>query len=336
MRRTAKQIYTKIQEAENILLVPHINPDGDALGSLTAFMQFLRSIGKPHGAFCATAIPENLKNLPHTEYISANPAIWNENYDLVIVFDSGDIRRAGIAEYFTNSARKSVIINIDHHITNENFGDHNMVMPNSSSTAEVLYDFFKYNDIAIDATIATCLLAGLITDTDFFTNGSTSVKSLEITSALITAGGNIKLIKELIFKNKTVDLLKIYGIILSRLKKHAKIDLIYTYITQKDTQKYAISDTSMDELTNFMNNISGIKACLIFKELTDGKIKCSFRTTRHDIDVSFIAKQFGGGGHKKAAGCTIDGPLQTAAQKVFIKIKESENFNSSPTLQNAI
>lgn len=324
MRRTAKQIYNQIQEAKNILLVPHMNPDGDALGSLTAFMQFLRSIGKSHNAFCATAIPENLKIMPNAEHINTANAVWNDNYDLIIVFDSGDIRRAGIAEHIANSAKKPMIINIDHHATNENFGDHNMIMIDNSSTAEVLYHFFKYNDIPIDATMATCLLAGLITDTDFFTNGATSIKSLEITSTLILIGGNIKFIKELIFKNKTIDLLKVYGLILSRLKKHKEIDLIYSYITQKDTQKYTVSDNSMDEVTNFMNNISDIKACLIFRELADGKIKCSFRTTRHDVDVSLIAKHFGGGGHKKAAGCAIDGPLQTVAREVFAKMKECD------------
>mgnify|MGYP001566452060 CR=1 FL=1 len=333
MHRTAKQIYNKIQEAKNILLVPHISPDGDALGSLTAFMQFLRSISKPHSAFCATIIPENLKNLPHAEYINTDDTVWNNNYDLIITLDCGDMKRAGIQPRLSKLFVKPIIINIDHHATNENFGTHNMVLPDSSSTAEVLYHFFKYNDIPIDATIATCLLAGLITDTDFFTNSSTSIKSLEITSMLIAIGGNIKLIKEIIFKNKTVGLLKVYGVILSRLKKHAEIDLIYTYITQQDAQKYAVSDTSLDEVTNFMNNISEVKACVIFKETSDGKIKCSFRTTRHDIDVSLITKQFGGGGHKKAAGCTIDGPLQTAAQKVFAKIKESENFNLNPSLQ---
>ncbi|OGH87892.1 MAG: hypothetical protein A2206_01000, partial [Candidatus Magasanikbacteria bacterium RIFOXYA1_FULL_40_8] len=322
MYRTAKQIHNLIQEANHIILVPHKDPDGDALGSLTAFKQYLTRINKPHTAYCATEIPENFKDLRHVQDINSDETVWqNNNFDLVIVFDSGDLRHAGIDGYVAGLSKKISVINIDHHFTNEQYGHLNMVSPNGSSTAEVVYNFFKYNDIKIDEVMATSLLAGLITDTDFYTNSATSLSSLQITSKLISYGGNLKLIKEIVFKNKTIDVLKLWGAVLSRLKKHETLDVIYTYMTQSDLEKYNIPESVSDGISNFMNNLNDGGICLLFKELPDNKIKGSFRTTNDNFDVSLIAKELGGGGHKKAAGFTIDGPLKKAAQRVFTTIQ---------------
>jgi phosphoesterase RecJ-like protein len=318
MHRMYKKIYNEVKKAKNILLIPHKNPDGDALGSITAFMHFLKSLDKKFSAFCSTSIPSNLLELPYTEHIKTDPSIWkNPDFDLIIVFDTGELKRAGIDEFVGNMVKKPHIINIDHHFLNENFGDNNLVVPNASSTTEILYNFFKNNNIKIDPTIATCLLMGLTTDTSFFTNKLTTKSSLNIASRLVKYGANIKKIKELIFKNKTINSLKLWGLALSRLKKHEKIDLIYTYVTQDDLKKYNLTEDSSEGFSNFINNINESKVTLIFKEDADEKIKVSMRTNYEDIDVSKISKELGGGGHKKAAGFTIQGPLKNAAKRVF-------------------
>jgi len=328
MYRIFRQIHNQVKKSDKILLIPHTNPDGDALGSLTAFIQFLSSIDKKYHAFCSSEIPERLKTLPHTEQISSNTRIWdNFDFDLIIVFDTGDLQRAGIDEHLKKLPKKPSIINFDHHHTNDYFGDLNIVMVNFSSTAEVVYNFFKHNDIAIDSTMATCLLAGFLTDTDFFTNGATTIESLNITSKLIRCGGDTKLTKESMFKNKTIDTLKLWGLLFSRLKKHNELDVVYTYITQKDLKKYSVSEEATEGISNFMNNINESKACLIFKEIENNKVKGSFRTTHNDVDVAQISKKLGGGGHKKAAGFTIDGPLKKAAKEVFDAVKSFEQLN---------
>ncbi|MDP2693139.1 MAG: DHH family phosphoesterase [bacterium] len=322
MYRTSKQIHNKIIEANHIILVPHKNPDGDALGSLTAFKQYLCRINKPHTSYCATDVPENFKVLHHVDSISSDDTIWqNTEVDLVVVFDAGDTRYAGIDVHLQKLPKKVQIINIDHHVTNENYGHINMVITDGSSTAETLYNFFKHNNIALDNIMATSLLAGLITDTDFYTNSATSLSSLQITAKLISLGGDFKLIKDIVFKNKTVQVLKLWGVVLSRLKKHETLDLVYTYMTQNDLTQYGISEEVSDGISNFMNNLNDGEVCLLLKEMPEGDIKGSFRTTKDNVDVSAIAKQLGGGGHKKAAGFTIDGPLKKAAQEVFETIK---------------
>ena len=329
MHRTAKQIHTAIHKAENIMLIPHRNPDGDALGSVSAFMQYLRQIDKNHAAYCATESTPRLKFLPHTDYITTDHSVWEAiKPDLVIVFDSGDLRHAGVDEHINNLRNKPVIVNIDHHISNEFYGHHNLVIPTASSTTEVLYHFFKHNEITIDSAMATCLLTGLITDTDNFTNGATSIKSMAIASELIHRGGNAELIRGWVFKDKSIPALKLWGLVLSRLDKHDDLDLVHTYLTQKDLAKYNVTDDEADGIANFMNVLGDGRAALILKEMPDGQVKGSFRTTHDETDVSVWAKNLGGGGHKKAAGFTLEGPVDEALKKVFAAI-ESLNKNQS-------
>ena len=323
--RIAKQIHTAIMQANRILLIPHRNPDGDALGSVASFMQFLRSIGKPHTAFCETPITSRLQYLPHLEYITSDASIWQDtSYDVVIVFDSGDLRYAGVDTHIQQSPIKRTIINIDHHPTNEHFGDLNLVIPTASSTTEILYHFFKYNNVTITSDIATCLLTGLVTDTDNFTNAATSITSFSIASDLISRGGNLNLIRGWVFKDKSVNALKLWGTVLSRLTKHEELDIVYTYLTQEDLAEHHVNEAEAEGLANFLNTIGDGRAGLILKEMPDGKQKGSFRTTHDHVDVSAFSLLFGGGGHKKAAGFTIYNTREQDFEAIFKAIKQFE------------
>jgi bifunctional oligoribonuclease and PAP phosphatase NrnA len=316
--RIAKQIYTKITQAKSVLLVPHRNPDGDALGSVTAMMHFLRMVGIDHTAFCDTKIPTKHSYLPYFKNLRKNESVWSDQeYDLVIVLDSGDLKRAGIDKRLANLNYQPTIINIDHHPDNKNFGDYNLVIPKASSTTEIIYKFLKLNNVKIDSYLATCLLTGIITDTDSFTNSATTTTSLQTASDLIKSGGDINLIKELVFKDKPVNLLRLWGSVLSRLAKHGTHEIVYTYLTQKDLTDHGVDETEADGIANFLNNLNDGKAALILKELPAGKVKGSFRTTRDDVDVSKLAGALGGGGHKKAAGFTAEGSIDEVLDQVW-------------------
>lgn len=329
-QRVSKQIYNKIVQSKHILLVPHQNPDGDALGAITALIHWLRNLGIEHTAYSNTAIPDQHGYLPHLDNFSQDESIWTKGkFDLMIVLDTGDLYHAGIDEHIKNMPERPFVINIDHHATNENFGDLNLVLPQASSTTEIIYKFFKLNDVEIDNHMATCLLTGIITDTDNFTNSATTVHSLQIASELIAKGGNINLIKELIFKDKSIGVLKLWGAILSRLQKHDTHEIVYSYVTQKDLRTHAVDESELEGITNFMNNLSEGKAALILKELPDNKVKGSFRTTSDAVDVSKIAKSLGGGGHKKAAGFTVDGSIDDALLKIWNNIDKSDILNQN-------
>lgn len=318
MHRTAKLIYNSILKANNILLVTHQNPDGDALGSISSFSYFLKSLGKPHVVYCFTPASAKLLSLPHLVPISSDHSIWNtSDYDLVITLDSSNLDHLGIDKFLHNWQHDYKIINIDHHTSNTNFGSHNLVIPQAAATTEVLYYFFRYNNISIDRNIALSLLTGLITDTDNFTNPGTTASALKIASDLIHRGANLNFIKSWFLRDKTIPKLKLWGTVLSRLSKHEEYEIIYTYVTLEDLRENNTEEAETEGIANFMNNIGDCAASLILKEKEDKKIKGSLRTTRDDFDVSKIAKTLGGGGHQKAAGFTVDGTIDEVLNKVW-------------------
>jgi bifunctional oligoribonuclease and PAP phosphatase NrnA len=321
-KRVAKQIFQAIQAAEKILLVSHKNPDGDTLGSLAAMMQYLRHIDKPHVAFCATDMSPNLSFLPHIDYVSQDQKLWDDTeVDLVISFDCSSPDYAGIEHVLPILKERGVkVANIDHHKTNPDYGDLNLVIPSASSTTEILYDFFVYNNMDIPGDTATCLLTGIVTDTGNFSNAATTKQTMCIASKLIAKGGNLAMIQGWVLKDKTVSGLKLWGTVLSRMTHHEPLDIVYTYVTKDDVKTHGVSEYEVEGIANFMNHIKDGRAGMILKEKEDGTIKGSFRTTHDHVDVSAFAKIFGGGGHKKASGFSVEGPLEHAIEHIFEKI----------------
>ena len=311
----AKQINYEIAQAKKILLIPHKNPDGDALGSISALVEYLISCGLEPEIFCDTEVQSKYYFLPHLPLIKNDPLIFTDkDIDLVIVVDTGDLGHANVDNYLKNHPAK--IINIDHHHTNPKYGYLNMVDSGAASTTEVIYNFFRYNNITITHQIATSLLTGLISDTENFTNGATTPNSMFVASELVRYGANYKMINNWLLKNKSLNILRLWGMALSRLTKHEEIDLVYTYIMQEDFLKHDVEESESDGIANFLNKLDGAKISLIMKETADKKTKGSFRTTFNDTDVAALAKALGGGGHKKASGFTYDGTINQTLKKI--------------------
>lgn len=323
MNQTIKQIYNQILGAEHILLVTHQNPDGDAIGSVSAMSHFLHNIKKPHQTYCVHNTPEKLKKYPHLIDIQNNTQVWSdESIDLILILDCGDLKYAGVEDQIKNLTHSPFIINIDHHATNKKFGHINLVIDKAASTTEVLYHFFKRNNFSINKQISFSLLVGLMTDTENFTNPGTNSQSLLAASRLIENGANFNIVKNIFIQDKSIEVLKLWGDVFYRLNKHEATDIVYTYVTRQDLLEKNLSDTEVEGIANFLNNLGEGKACLVLKELGEGKVKGSFRTTRDDVDVSAMAQLFGGGGHKKASGFTIDGGMDEVLEKIFEEIKK--------------
>lgn len=313
---TSQAIHVRIKQAKKVLIVPHQNPDGDALGSATAFYHYLEHLQKSGIIFCLTPISSRWLFLHHAEKITSNSLVFSDqNVDTIVVLDSGDLRYAGIHTLVENHS--GTIINIDHHATNEKYGHLQLVIPTASSTTEVLYSFFKHNSIPINEKMATSLLTGFITDTDSFTNAATSANALSAASELVRHGANLNSINHSTIKNKSVESLKLWGKVLGRLKKHESLNLTYTYITRQDLEEHSFNDAESEGIANLLNNLDDTSVALILKETKEGAVKGSFRTTKDNIDVSQLAKKLGGGGHKKAAGFTSNGTIEQVLQRIL-------------------
>ncbi len=308
--QTATNIYNALNSAKNPLLICHEKPDGDTLGASLAMAHYLDKIHKPRQHFCADKPATYFSYLPKIENIITDLKLLKlEEHDLIITIDCGAIERTGI--HGELSKYKFTLINIDHHQTNNNFGHHNLVIPSASSTCEIIYKFFRINNIAMDKYTATSLLTGIITDTMNFTNAGTTQDSLKIAADLLSQGARINQIIASISQNKDIEALKLWGKVLYRLQINPENNFAYTVITKKDLEEFNIDNTeNLDGLANFLSIIQDVDYIMVLTEDKDNMIKGSLRTTKDNIDVAQIAQRFGGGGHKKAAGFKIPGQLE--------------------------
>lgn len=304
-----------VQQSKRILLVADGKPDGDSLGSSSGMLNWLLREGKDASAFCAAAIPNAFSYLDNIHRYTNDPAIFKQAFDLIMTFDAGDLRHCGIDQILPSAPAGYTLVDIDHHATNARYGDVNLVFTDACSTAEVVYRFLVANQIFIDDKIATSLLTGIFTDTSTFANAATTVEGIEAASALCAAGARKTEILNKLFKNRSLDGLKLWGLALSRLKEQKELNLVSTYFLQADIPPG--QEEAVEGITNFLNATCGqTDTILVLRELPDGHIKGSFRSAKRDI--SRLAKALGGGGHKKAAGFTVRGKLQETANGVRV------------------
>lgn len=323
--RIANQIYQHLLKSRSVLIIPHQRPDGDAMGAATALAGFLANHKISYHIWCKTLAPDGLHFLPHAPELVTGENLWQTViFDTIVVVDSGDLVYNGSAEHIANLPYRPTIINIDHHATNQYYGDINLVIPTASSTNEILHTFFTLNHEPITPDMATSLMTGLITDTGTFTNSGTSQRSLAVGSDLISRGADWRQIKEEVITDKTVAGLRLWGTVMNRLQLHPETEIAYTFVTVEDLTAAQVTEEESDGIANFLNFLQEGKAAMVLKGRTDGSVKGSFRTTRPDVDVSAWAQLFGGGGHIKAAGFSVDGPMDKAIEYILRTITEQQ------------
>ena len=304
-----KLIFEKLLASRRPILVSHRKPDGDTLGGMMAVYNWLRDQGREAYAFCVDAPSSAYSYFPRIREVLTNPeAFHDEAIDLLCVFDAGDLQYAGIDAFVAGMAKRPFIANFDHHVTNTSFGDANLVVTDASSTAEVVHSFFIANDAEVTQAMATCLMTGLLTDTSNFSNPATTVRSLEIASELLLKGVSMRDITRRLMRNKPVAALKLWGLALERLRWNEGTKTATTALFRKDLEEHPVDDEHLEGLSNFLNHILKADVVLVLKETKDGKVKGSYRSA-NDVDVAELAKAYGGGGHKKAAGFTVAGTI---------------------------
>lgn len=297
-----------LDRSRRTLLVAHKKPDGDTLGASSSVLNYLLREGRVVTAFCADSIPESYQYLPQIDRFTADPAVFREEYDLLCVFDAGDLRYAGVVPFIEAMSRRPVIANIDHHATNEKFGDLNLLFTDASSTAEVVHRFYRASNIFIDPHVATCLLTGIITDTSNFVNPATTASCIQAASHLLICGARLGDITSSLVRNKSIPALQLWGRALERIRENPDLGIASTVITMTDFNEIGTEATDVVEgMANFLTAVLNVPIIMVLREMPDGTVKGSLRSPSHD--VSALAKRFGGGGHKKAAGFTVAGRI---------------------------
>ena len=307
-----QQIARQLQQTEQPMLICHLSPDGDALGAMLGLVIALQKLGKHADAVCQDPVPITYQHLPGADQVSSQPT---GKYDLVVSLDCSDVRRLGTPYQSLFSQGKSVpIINIDHHVTNLNFGELNWVDPTAVATAEMVLELVEVMGVPLDADLATCLLTGIVTDTRGFRTANTSSKVMAAVTRLMEAGANLAEIADRVFNHRPLAVVRLWAQALSETYLEGRI--LWGVVTQEMRVQSNYNADGDAGLASFLGNVNEADIAVVFTERDNGEIDVSMRANP-GLDVSKVALSLGGGGHPQAAGCTLRITLQEVVDTVL-------------------
>lgn len=308
-----EQIKELILNAAKILIITHENPDGDAIGSSLGFMNGLIKLEKDVDV-AVPAINEMYSFLPGFELLKKE--INPEDYDLCIALDSSDLDRLGTLRPAFEKIGKTIVI--DHHITNQNFGDVNYVNAVASSTCQNIIVILAALGVAINKDIATCIYTGILTDTGGFRYNVQS-ETFEFAGMLLETGIDIAKIYRILFDTTTEARTRLLGRALNTLEILADGKIAFSYVTAKDFEELGNQDGDQEGIVNYGRDIEGVEVSIFVRE-KDGMRKVSLRSNEY-LNVSLIASKYSGGGHVKAAGFETSKTIEEIKEELVVEIK---------------
>lgn len=307
--------WQEMLQGQTYAIACHLRPDGDVLGSALALAHVLKSNGKDVTVIAEDGVPDNYAFIPGSESVVTH---IDKDFDYGILVDSEATKRVGeAAARVLNSAKKKACI--DHHVPNGEWGDVRVVDASASATAVVLYEMFSANDIPIDRDCATQLMAALVADTGGFRFGNTNARAFEIAAHLTELGAEPSTIYRMIFDSKPVRAVKLLGRALGSLQCDDKGRVVWAEITRKDLDELRATDADTDSIVHHVGAVKSAQVAILFRETKPDSVRISLRS-RGGYDVDRVARVFGGGGHKAAAGCTVHAPLKEAEKKVVDEV----------------
>lgn len=306
-----------IKSSKKILLLSHVNPDGDTLGSMCAMYSMIYDRFKIKADMNVVSnIPFNYKFIPNINLAQRyfDPSLV---YDLVITLDVAAIDRVRDSKILFDKAKCTV--NIDHHKTNPGFGDFQIIEPDASSCGEVLFNYFKKNNWVITKDAATCLYAAIMTDTGNFRFENTTSSVFAAASNLVEDGANPHDIYKYCYETKTKNFVMFQNYCVNKAVFSDDNKIAYTTVYKKDLEKFSAGDDYTDGIAETLRAIDSTEVSFVVKEVENKVTKVSMRS-KH-IDVASICTKFGGGGHTYAAGCTIKATVEDSISKLLKEIE---------------
>jgi phosphoesterase RecJ-like protein len=309
-RAAMRKIVNLVRRNTRFVLTTHENPDGDGLGAQSALYVALKKMGKIVRIVNHDGLPQKFDYLAFKDAYHQSDVI--PDHQVCFVMDAGDFTR--IRENVKREEFK-ILVNVDHHYSNNLYGDYNLVIPEASASGEVIYHLIKALGVKVDSAIAESVYTSLVTDTGGFRYRNTTPQVLRLAADLVEAGADGQKVCDRIFAGVTKQAMELTRISLGKthLYDHGTIGAIT--LTQADLKKSGATDDDTENLINFVRKINTVKLSVFLKERTDGRLKLSLRS-RSKVNVADIAKRFGGGGHSYAAGALLTGSLDGALKKV--------------------
>ena len=318
-----KEIAEAIKKYDNYLITSHVNAEGDAIGSELALFYLIKQLGKNAVLVNNDPVPDRYRFLPGSgKLIVTTNNDKAKDYENAIVVDCPTMERSGKITSLLQRAK--IKINIDHHVSNENFGDFNWVAPDASSCGEMIFNLYKEMKLSINEEVATMLYVAILTDTGSFRYNSTTRNTHRVVGELLKSGIKPAKIYEKIYETNTIGDIELLAKALSTIKVTGNGKIAYMYVTKKMLDDTNTTADRTDGFVNFARSIGGSEISLFFREGTSDpqEINVGFRS-KDRANVNVLASKFGGGGHPKASGCSLKGPLLEVIAKV---LKTAEEF----------
>ncbi len=314
------EVAERIEKGRRFLVTTHVNPEGDAVGSLLGLTLALRWLGKDVTAYMEDPVPYIYRFLPGADTV-VDALFEDDTFDGCFVVDCGQKKRLG--GRFNVLKSPGTIINIDHHKTNDNFGDINIIVPEASAAGEIIYDLLRFLRVDITPDIATNLYVAIHTDTGSFRYSSSTSDAFIKAGELVRLGADPWEITIRIYESYPENKLRLLGMALSTLEV-VEVDSrkIATMVVTLDMMRRVDGGRELtDGFVNFARAIEGVETGILFREESPGEFKISLRS-KGRIDVSRVARFFGGGGHRNASGFNIKGGLEEVKMRVIDAVKE--------------
>jgi len=318
LRLDWQELFKLLESNDHFIVTCHVHPDGDAIGSLLAIGFLLKKWRKNFQLICSEGVPTVYSYLEGSELVKKerDPLITPQ---VLISVDCAEKDRCALASEIWDVSGL-IIVNIDHHVTNTGFGSLNLINPQAAATGEVIYHLFSKAGFDFDSSVATALYTAVATG--FFRYSNTSAFTLELVSVLVKKYGiEPSKIAEQVHEQKSYQAIRLLGEVLCTLQVGIGGKVAWMVLDQPMISKYQVENEETEGYVNYARSIEGVEIGILFKELRTNEIKLSWRSSI-SVDVSKLAANFGGGGHARAAGCTINGPVDQVVNDVLQFVTE--------------
>ncbi|MDA8233959.1 MAG: bifunctional oligoribonuclease/PAP phosphatase NrnA [Clostridia bacterium] len=309
---SCQEVISALGKYDEIAVVCHVNPDGDCVGSMLGMGLILQAMGKKVTFISSDVIPGAYSFLPGSQHIKGVDNLGGQQ--AVVFVDCTDPDRAG-EQVARSVSGIPCIINIDHHVSNRQFGHLNLVDPEAAATGEIIYRLAKEIPLPLTKEIALCLYTAIVMDTGSFRYENTTGTTHRIAAELVDTGLNVFDINRNLYEDVPLTNLKVIQLGLAGLKTSSCGRVAWITLREEDMRKIDAGDEHIDGLINYTRMIKGVEVGILFRETGEGLIKISFRS-KDRVDVNRLAGEFGGGGHPRASGCRIATSLAQAEEQV--------------------
>src|ERR1044071_23581 len=304
------QVVQLIEQKYRFMITSHIRPDGDGLGSGLALYWMLRSLGKDVDVVLRDRVPPSYMVLPGTDQVLVRDDV-TEDYDAAFIIECSDVERPGLP-----SLKDQFVVNIDHHSTTMPFGDINWIDPTAAAVGEMIYNLSKALGIEVTKEIAECIYTALLTDTGSFHFSNTTERTLKIASELVRRGVEPARIAQALFYSHSFSKIKLLGLVLSGIERDESGRVAWIKLDRETMYEADACDEDADGIVNHALSVGEVEAVAFFKELEPDVYRVSLRSKGKN-NVAKVAETFGGGGHRNAAGCRIEGDFEVVKQRVI-------------------